>query len=106
MEQSDNFESANKARSARRLDSQTAFEAAQLIKPLASRGVSDWQFSQVHREAAPPRSVRPRRHELLAAGGVDAGRELESGDDGDVHQCVGGDQRDGAQRSQRNHDIR
>ena len=30
-------------------------------------------------------------YELLAAGGVDAGRELEPGDDGDLRQFVGGD---------------
>ena len=42
MGQSDNFESANKARRARRLDPWTnRLEAAQLIKPPASRGVSD-----------------------------------------------------------------
>jgi len=45
MEQPDNSESANKARSARRLDHRpTAFEAAQLIKPPASRGVSDSSY--------------------------------------------------------------
>ena len=47
MEQADNSELSNKARNARRLNlTPTAFEAAQLIKQPASRGVSDFAKEQ------------------------------------------------------------
>jgi hypothetical protein len=42
MEQPDNSEPTIKARNARRLDGSAVFETAQLIKPPALRGVSDW----------------------------------------------------------------